>query len=383
MLRQFMPHILMAASAAAAGFAASIRTAVADEIRLSGPYEHDNLALYFVHGKSAEGPVPLTLDEALARDRVVVHETGTVAELKIENTGEEDVLVHAGDIVKGGKQDRVVTTTFILKPKSGATPLAVFCVESGRWAARGSESVAAFASAEEMMPSREAKMAMKRSLAGHDEEFERRPRAFSAEREARRQAREQGESPAEIEQSQSAFEDGEGPANYQSEIWSRVGEIQDKLSRIVGAKVAASASESSLQLALENERLAKAQQAYVDALKERGETADDVVGLVFAVNGHINSADIYGSNGLFKKLWAKLLKASATEALSHKDDPSKDPAPSIETVQAFLESSSSAKEDTLEPVAGVKLKARETSAVFDSETESASGALLHRNVLAH
>ena len=34
----------------------------ADEYRVSGPVIHDNLAIYLGHGKSAAGPVPLTLD---------------------------------------------------------------------------------------------------------------------------------------------------------------------------------------------------------------------------------------------------------------------------------------------------------------------------------
>ena len=51
----------------------------ADEYRVSGPVVHENLAIYLVHGKSAAGAVPLTLDEALRKGAVKVHETGTSA----------------------------------------------------------------------------------------------------------------------------------------------------------------------------------------------------------------------------------------------------------------------------------------------------------------
>ena len=34
------------------------------------------------------------------------------------------------------------------------------------------------------------------------------------------------------------------------------------------------------------------------------------------INGEINSADTYGSNALFTKLWPKLLKAASIEAVS-------------------------------------------------------------------
>ena len=137
MLRIYLPHILLTASVAMAGIGIAARAARADEPSISGPFVHDNLAVFFLHGPSRPGPVPLTLDEGLERGLVKVLETGTVAELKVENTGTEDVLIHAGDIVKGGQQDRVVTTTFILKPNSCPVPLNVFCVEAGRWAARG------------------------------------------------------------------------------------------------------------------------------------------------------------------------------------------------------------------------------------------------------
>ena len=71
----------------------------------------------------------------------VVHETGSVNELTIENvTLNEDVFVQAGDIVKGGKQDRVLSVDLILAASSDSVPISAFCVEQSRWQARGSES---------------------------------------------------------------------------------------------------------------------------------------------------------------------------------------------------------------------------------------------------
>ena len=62
-----------------------------DAPRISGPVVHDNLAVYFIHGPSAPGPVPLTLKEALERGKVIVHETGSVNTLSIENSGSDEV----------------------------------------------------------------------------------------------------------------------------------------------------------------------------------------------------------------------------------------------------------------------------------------------------
>src|SRR5690242_4845357 len=132
-----------------------------DATRISGPIVHENLAIYLIHGKSAGGAVPLTLDEALAKRVVKVHETGNVNQLQVENLGDQEVFIQSGDIVKGGQQDRVLSVSLMLPPKSGKIPIGSFCVEQGRWTARGKEDVKTFATASAVVPSREAKLAMK------------------------------------------------------------------------------------------------------------------------------------------------------------------------------------------------------------------------------
>jgi ARG/rhodanese/phosphatase superfamily protein len=100
-----------------------------DGQRISGPFVHENLAIYFVHGKSAPGKVPLTLEEAMAKGVVKVRETSNVNQLEIENLGADEMFVQSGDIVKGGKQDRTLMVSLVLPPKSGSVPIASFCVE--------------------------------------------------------------------------------------------------------------------------------------------------------------------------------------------------------------------------------------------------------------
>src|SRR5215467_3828665 len=136
--------------------------------RLSGPLTHDNLAVYFVHGDSRQGPVPLTLQEALEKKTVEVRETGRVNELEVMNTGDEAVYIQSGDIVKGGRQDRVLTASMLLPPGSGATPIAVYCVEQNRWSGRAGESAVTFGSANALLPSRAAKLAMRAPRPGDD-----------------------------------------------------------------------------------------------------------------------------------------------------------------------------------------------------------------------
>ncbi len=166
----------------------------------------------------------------------------------------------------------------------------------------------------------------------------------------------------------------------QSEVWAGVRKMQGSLTNTVGAPINAAQSPSSLQLALENEKLKTMQSAYVEALKTAGEAHGDIVGYVFAVNGKLNSADIYPSNGLFRKMWTKLLNASVTEAIGHKDG-AREPAPLIEAVTAFLSDAERGKASEKTLNAGLKLDTREGDKAYYFETNRASG-WVHRNYLA-
>jgi len=328
---------------------ASAHAETGDDYRLSGPAVHGNLAIYFVHGKSRGGPVPLTLAEALAKKTIAVREIGQVNELQIENTGGEEIFIQAGDIVKGGQQDRVLSVSLVLKPHSGPLKIASFCVEQGRWSARGGEDVKQFSSANASLPSRVAKIEM----AG----------------------------PA-VPQIDGA--DAQTISKRQLGIWKSVADIQGKLTSNLGAPVAAAPSRTSLQLALENGGLERAQADYVKALQPLGEKDDDILGYVFAVNGKINSADIYPSNGLFRKMWPKLLRASATEALGERNGAA-EPAPPVEAATGFLASPGDAP--SVEKKAGTegRIEMRESAKTLFMEAKPAAApasAWVHRNYLA-
>src|SRR5690349_12838873 len=131
--------------------------------RISGPYTHNNLTVFLVHGKDLlPGKNFLTLQEALAQKKVRVYETKDVNELAIRNFSNQDVYVQAGDIVRGGDQDRMISIDFIVPPRSGRMPIAAFCVESGRWSKRGDEQNAEFSSSVNMMATKDLKLAAKR-----------------------------------------------------------------------------------------------------------------------------------------------------------------------------------------------------------------------------
>ncbi len=318
-----------------------------EPVRLSGPVSHDNLAIYFVHGASKSGPVPLTLAEAMAQRVVQVRETGNVNSLEIENLGDQDVFVQAGDIVKGGQQDRTLTVSLLLPPKSGRIPIASFCVEHGRWSARAGEDVRTFSTSAVTVSSREMKLAMQAPL------------------------------PASPTTGSGAMDTND----RQQKVWDGVKRVQQKLSAATGANVAAPASATSLQLALENNKLAEARNAYIAALKPAGEQGDDIVGYVFAVNGKINSAEIYASNGLFRKMWPKMLDASATEAIGQKHE-SKDAVPPVDAVTAFLAGVDGGRASEKPLNFGVRRVTRETAKAVMFETAPAAAAWVHRSYLA-
>jgi hypothetical protein len=285
--------------------------------------------------------VPLTLSEALARKQVLVHETGNVNQLVIENRGDEEVFVQAGEIVKGGKQDRVLTVSLLLPKHSGPMPIGAYCVEHGRWQQRGREEVSRFSSADSAVPSRKAKIAMKAPADG----------PYRADTGRR-----------------------------QSEVWKDVDETQRKLAGTVGAPVNAPESRSSLQLSLENARVRETVAAYVKVLEPAVLKAPDAIGLVFAINGAINSADLYPSHGLFLKLWPKLLNAAATEAVAEKNGKPGTPPPVAE-IAAFVERAERGKAGERKIDDKTSLAMRETEKSYYFETRRGD-AVIHRNYLA-
>jgi hypothetical protein len=125
----------------------------AGDYTITGPFEQGNLSVFLVHGADRlNGTHYLTLQEAMEKKIVVVHETGNVNELSIENVSpERAVYIQSGDIVKGGRQDRTIAMDFIAPPRSGKMPIDAFCVESGRWHGRGAEPASLFASSDNQL----------------------------------------------------------------------------------------------------------------------------------------------------------------------------------------------------------------------------------------
>ncbi len=302
--------------------------------RLEGPFNQGNLTVFLIHGKDRiKGQTFLTLEEALVQKKVIVRETKEVNQLTIENVSTEEVYVQSGDIVKGGAQDRMLVVDLILPPHSGRISISAFCVENGRWSQRGNEAATVFSSSRNTVASREVKLAAKLK-------------------------------------------------SSQSEVWREVSVAQDKLSSSVGERVNGADSPSSLQLALENKEVQKTADDYVNALSETVNGKSDVIGYVFAINGKVNSADVYASNALFRKLWPKLLKASAIEAVAEYRRGEKFDAPKASEVHDLLDDSKG--EEKQKDVTGrVQMVTKETSGnvSFETRDRAKSDIVVHKNYI--
>ncbi len=297
--------------AAALTLSCSVDRANAGPYTISPPAIHDNLAIYLVHGASSKLPTPMTLDEALSKKLVRVIETSDVNQLAVENLGRQTIFIQSGDVVTGGKQDRLLVTSLLLPPRSGRLPIAAFCVEPGRWSPRAGEGDAAFSAAADAVGSRRARVVMYQSLAA----------APISE---------------PVPSSLSSF--AVSPqADRQVEMWQETKAMQNDLSRSLKTDAEDPRSPTSLALTLSDQTLKAKEREYIDALRTQALQDNDVLGFVVTVNGRISSGEIYASNGLFREMWPKMLRAATAEAI-RSDEKSAAERPAPEDIEKFLQS---------------------------------------------
>jgi len=309
-------------------FSAIFSTAYAkpDNYQVTGPFTNKNLSIYLIHGQDkVKGENYLTLSEAMQQKKVKVHETSNVNQLSIENLSQSNhIYIQAGDIVKGGKQDRVFSTDMILEPNSGKVNIASFCVESGRWNKRGNESATEFHSSTKKLSSKELKLA------------------------------------ARLEKNQ-------------SRVWSEVAKTQQKLTDKVGEEVKSKDSASSLQLALENKQVAKHVAEYKDKLTPVIKNKKQVIGYAFSINGKLNTADIYANQALLKKLWPKIIDAAATESVAEYKKGLSFKNPKAEAILAWMKDAEKGKKSLQDLKPGLQQETVESETDVRFETYSGKG----------
>lgn len=85
----------------------------------------------------------MPLKEALQKKKIIISEKdgrGEGAEVNTlfaQNSSNDTIYLMAGEVIQGGKQDRVIGQDVILPPNSKKVSVSVFCVEHGRWSSAG------------------------------------------------------------------------------------------------------------------------------------------------------------------------------------------------------------------------------------------------------
>jgi hypothetical protein len=290
------------------------------------PVSHKNLTIFPVRGSVTRGATDgyITLDEGMKSGTVIITERGggdsaranttnarprssargrrnrrnasnavnqnvqqvegggdnaSVNELALVNKSGKKLLLLAGEVIVGGKQDRIVQEDRIIPPTGQPVALDVFCVEQGRWSAAGGgrergnvaaeDNVAAVAEVV-VVEQQPAKFASLNAV------------AHPKLRAAAQDKKEQGA------------------------VWSEV--------RSNNTRLDTRNTTDTYQEVYANGQVGSQMDEYVRAL-EREVLQADVVGVVVARNGQVVWADIFASPDLFARYWPKLLKSYVVDAL--------------------------------------------------------------------
>lgn len=390
----------------------------AGDYQISGPYHYRNLSVFLLHGEDRiTGRKMATLEEGMAQGFVKVYETGTVNGLEIENlSNDTEVYVQAGDIVKGGRQDRTLGIDMTLLPNSGRVSVASFCVERGRWAKRGEESAAEFASSTTLLASNELRLAVRdaknQSEVWANVEAMQTTLSKNLGVQVNRLGQGNDSVPATVASGFAVGADG-NPIILDERIFSREPVIdtasinayfrslentddrevtaeslpyrtqyQERIDLNAAVRNGGAGFTTSLQLSLENAELTDEVEEYAAALRGIIDGQEDVIGVAFTINGEMNNADVYGSHDLFVRLWPRLLRAAATEAIAEHNGEEADRIGSIEAVRECFRDAGRADEEREETGGRILTITRRSdkNVLFETQ-EKGEPAWLHRNYM--
>lgn len=304
--------------------------APAKDLVLTAPVTHENLSVFFIRGKeTTPNRKVMSLEVALANGLATVHQ-----DLTIDNHADVPLFIQGGDIIKGGTQDRTLPYDMLIPVAARRASLPAFCVEQGRSGPRGDEISASFQTSTEQLPTNHLHLA----------------------------ARQQ---------------------RSQQMVWNSVRDLQDQLARVVGDSVQSPISQTSLQLTVEHPRVRESIDESVKNLAALP-VENDVIGAVFAVNGKVLRAETYGSNAMFREMYAKLLRANAIAALTEKRPGQQVEAPNEEAVRQFLaavEGNNNVQRSRRDGTLNLRQESNGI-VIFDTCDVQSDNAILHRSYLA-
>ena len=270
------------------------------EWRLLDPVVYENISIFPVVSSFSQDTSPfLTLEEGLATGEVVVAERGSeglarsrdgrpiylpqpasasVNQLVLINRSHRPLLLLAGELVSGGKQDRVIGKDRIVPAGARPLPLDVFCVEHGRWT-----GTPQFAAANTIVhPSVRERAAVDQKQA----------EVWDSVRKGTNMPAPPAGPPPKI--STDSIQ-GAIAGNGRTEAYEKIYE-----SRAVGVSIDDFVDEVQRRFAAATSGL-------------RGER---VVGVVVAYGSDVAWSDIFASGDLFDRYWHKLLRSYAVEAMA-------------------------------------------------------------------
>lgn len=298
-----LPVLLLAARSGISGLTSDAGQIPAD-YKLLAPISHGDLTIFpVVAARTHDTSGFLTLDEGIRSGEVVVTEVGAihgmirrrppiqnyrgaeVNRLVLVNNSKRPLILLAGEVVTGGKQDRVVGKDRIVSAESDPVDLSVFCVEPGRWVASSTK----FDTHASVMAQPSVR---KRAMVDADQQ-----KVWDEVSSAR----------AGLASKAAPSVNGHEPGSIGGEVSPAVRELDSTTSY-------ATVVENSAVKQQVDSITVPMQKSYESVIKQlRNQNA---VGVVVAVKGRIVWADIFASNDLLDKYWPKLLQSYAAEALS-------------------------------------------------------------------
>jgi hypothetical protein len=284
----------------------------AGDWRLLDPITYENLTVFPVVSSSDRDTAAfLTLDEGLATGEVVVREQGSegmarnrdgrggitrptystgasVNQLVLINRSKRPLLLLAGELVSGGKQDRIIGKDRLVPVGADPLPLDVFCVEHGRWSAGAS-----FTDAKTIVhPSVREQAAVENDQG----------KVWGAVR---------GGTTANAEVSAASPAKSVPPP------------AAPRLPALtISRTIANDAPTESYQKIYESRGVRDSADNYVEEIQRRfaratsGLKGERVVGVIVAYGSEVAWSDIFASSDLFHQYWNKLLRSYVVEALA-------------------------------------------------------------------
>ena len=289
----------------------AVRAAQEADIELGAPIQFHNISVVPVMTKR-RGPFQkyTLLEEGLRQKTLAVREiqgdsdNAQVNAVEIKNSGTDPVYLLGGEMILGGKQDRIIAGDTVIEPADQWVEVAVFCVEQGRWQ-------------------------------GQNMKFE------------------SGQAMADVSVRKAAM------SGNQSEVWK---EVSTK-NAIHGTESATHTYRRTIQNAKVREKVSP----YVRELSSKLPRQGQLAGLVFGVNGHIHVADIFGNPVLFQDLSHKLLSAYVLEALGQKVEQDARPVSKSEAGK-FVDQGRKAKSKGMTKSGRARSYSKEDDAFIGAET---------------